>query len=327
MKRLLLMLACLSSSLISFPSFSADNASLDKIVAVVNDDVITHSELDHALITIKSQIAQEQTPQPSEAALQKQVLDQLINKKLQLQMATQAGIRVSDDELNKAIERIASQNQISVESLYSHLNQDGMSTRDYRHEIHDQMVMQKLQQQEVVSHITISPQEIDGFLRTQAWKNNSTTEYHLEDILIPLSDAPSPQDIGAAKKQADIVMTKLKNGANFNELAQKESQGNNALRGGDLGWRKLPEIPTAFVEPVTHLKTNGLAGPIQTPNGFHIIRLADTRASAEKQSAPDRKQIEQLLLQRKFEEAVQNWVSKLRSQAFITIPSDKHEYA
>lgn len=326
MKQLFLILVCLGS-LVSFPSFAAENASLDKIVAIVNDDVITHSELDHALTAIKFQIAQEQAPQPSEAALQKQVLDQLINKKLQLQMAKQAGISVSDDELNKAIERIASQNQISVESLYSHLNQDGMSTRDYRHEIHDQMVMQKLQQQEVVSHIVISPQEIDGFLRTQAWKNNSTTEYHLEDILIPLSDAPSPQDIGAAKKQADIIMTKLKNGANFNELAQKESQGSNALKGGDLGWRKLPEIPTAFVEPVTHLKANGLAGPIQTPNGFHIIRLTDTRAITEKQSAPDRKQIEQLLLQRKFEEAVQNWVSKLRSQAFITMPSDKHEYA
>lgn len=328
MKKILLILLCSVSTIMSLSTFAAEKQTLDHIVAVVNDDVITNSEVDKALATVKMQIAQEQGPAPQESALQKQVLDQLINKKLQLQMAKQTGVTASKEDVSKAIEHVASLNNVSVEMLYTKLNQEGMSVHDYRHEIHDQIVMQKLQQLEVVNHITVTPQEVDGFLRTQAWKNNSAMEYHLEDILIPISDTPSPTEISAAKKLAESVLAKLNAGKDFKEVAQMESKGANALRGGDLGWRKLPEIPTAFLEHVTHLKPKGLAGPIQTPNGFHILKLAETRLNSEKGTGtPDRKQIEQLILQRKFEEGVQNWVSRLRSQAFITITPDAHAYA
>lgn len=290
---------------------------LDQVVAIVNDDVISRSELDHAINNARMMLTSEHTSSPSSSILQKQVLDQLINKKLQLQIAKQSGIDVTDKDLNAAIHRIAESNHISIEELFDHINQDGMSTSEYKHEIHDQMTMQRLQQQEVASKISVSDDEIANFIRSRSWQMNATSEYHLQDILIPLSDTPSSDDVTTAKKRADAVLTKLNKGLSFDAAAQAESGGSQALQGGDLGWRKLPEIPSAFAEQVASMKPNQIVGPIQTPNGFHIIRLAEVRQVKGKDNAPSRKQIETMLLQQKFEEAVQNWSSKLRGQAFV----------
>lgn len=320
MKKTLLacLLACVG--IYGAGSYAKGNAQpLDKMIAIVNDDVISRSELNHALETAKVQLAQEHTTQPPATVLQKQVLDQLINKKIQLQIAHQAGVQVTDEELNATIARIAEQNQMSTSTLYERINQDGMSTEDYRGEMRDQMTMQKLQQQEVASKMTITPQEVTNFMHSRAWQTNGAKEYHLQDILIPLADTPSTQDIAKAKDHADAVMAKLRQGENFDQVALAESSSNEALQGGDLGWRKLPEIPTAFANEVVRMKQNATAGPIQTANGFHIIRLVEARTLNAKQAATSRKMIESLLLQQKFEEAVQNWVSKLRSQAFVVV--------
>ena len=296
--------------------------SLDQIVAVVNDDVVTTSELSHALERVKAQIAQENVPAPAEQVLHKQVLDQLINKKLQLQQAKQSGVQITDADLNAAITHVASQNHVTVKELYERLTIEGMSLADYRAEMREQLLMHKLQQQEVVSHITIAPEEVDRFMRSQPWQNNSEKEYRLDDILIPLADSPSPEEINAAKTHANMVFTKLNQGQNFQTIAQAESaDAKHALQGGDLGWRKLPEVPSAFADKLVSMKPKQMAGPIQTPNGFHIIRLVEVRAIGEQAKAPSRKEVENLLLQRKFEEAVQNWVTKLRGRAFISLKS------
>lgn len=300
--------------------FAATNAqSLDKMIAVVNDDVITTSELDQAMQITKSQIAGQNVQMPPESILKKQVLEQLINKKVQLQLAQQAGIDISDTELNKAIKHIASQNQISVTSLYEQISKEGMSKQAYRAEMHDQLLIQKLQQHEVASKITISPQEVTTFMNSQVWHNNSAKEYRLEDILIPVADAPTPDDLSKAKERALSILSKLKEGDNFHKIAQSESSEKNALQGGDLGWRNLPEIPSAFTEEVSHMRKAEVAGPIQTPNGFHVIKLVDVRALGDNKPKLARKDVENLLLQQKYEEAMQNWVSKLRSQAFINV--------
>ena len=285
----------------------------------MNDDVITQSELDHDLNAAKLQIAREQMPAPSSEVLQKQVLDQMINKTLQLQLAKQGGIQVQDTDLDKAVAEIADRNQISIKLLYERIKEEGISTTDYRKEMRERLMMQKLQQQEVINRISVSPQEVTNFIHSNVWQNNSAKEYHLEDILIPISDTPTTEEILQAKKHALAIVTQLNQGKNFREVAQAESGDSHALQGGDLGWRKIPEIPSAFATEAIKMQANSIAGPIQTPNGFHIIRLAGVRAIGGKQAAPSRKQIEQLLMQRKFEEAVQNWISKLRSQAFIVV--------
>jgi peptidyl-prolyl cis-trans isomerase SurA len=321
-----LLLCCAFCTTLSLAKSNSE--SLDKIIAVVNDDVITTSELQQSLAIVKLQIAQQNGPAPSENILKKQVLDQLISKKLQLQIAKQAGIGISDTDLDRAIETIAKQNNATTEMLYERLNADGMSTTDYRREIRDQLTLQKLQQQEVVSRISITPDEVTSFMRSQLWQNNGAKEYRIEDILIPLSDAPSSSDIATARKHALLVIDQLNAGKNFREVAQSESGAKNALDGGDLGWRKLPEIPSAFAEQVSRMQTKEIAGPIQTPNGFHIIRLSGMRKVGSEEPAPSRKEVEDLLMQRKFEEAVQGWISKLRSQAFIeTSSTSKNELA
>jgi len=293
--------------------------SLDRIVAIVNDDVVTKSEFDRALSLAKIQLSQGNMGVPAKEVLHKQVLDQLINKKLQLQIAKQAGIHITDADIDRIVQNVAEKNNISVSELYKRINHDGMSTATYRTELHDQMTVQKLQQQEVGSRITVTADEITNYMHSTLWQNNSSKEYRLEDILIPLSDAPSSDEIADAKKRASGVVAKINQGQNFTEAAQKESGDDRALSGGDLGWRKLPEIPSAFAQYVTNMRAHEVAGPIQTPNGFHIIRLVDERATEAKGDAPNRTQVEQFLMQRKFEEHAQNWVSKMRSQAFITV--------
>lgn len=314
MKKIVI-LSCLLSLLSCGVQAKPSAEKLDGMVAVVNDDVITQSELKHAISTAKLQIASQRIPTPNEQILKKQVLDQLIVKKLQLQMAKQAGVEISDAELNSAIQNVASQNQMSIDTFYQRLNQEGLSTNDYRSEMRDQMTMQRLQQQELSSKISISKQEVDAFTRSTAWKANNTKEYELNDILVPVSDTPSSEEIATAKTRADGVVAKLHGGQSFESVAQAESTSTTALQGGDLGWRKLSEIPTAFSEQVSRMNKNDIAGPIQTPNGFHILKLTDVRSA--KTALPDRKTIEAQLLQQKFQEAVKNWVSKIRSQSYI----------
>lgn len=320
MKKILLILA--ACHLLAMPAFAKTSGQpLDQMVAIVNEDLITRSELDHAMTAARLQISQQPAATSvSDKSLEKQVLDQLINKKLQLQAAEAAGIQVSDDDVKEAIQKIASQNNVSVDELMVHVEGEGMSAANYKHEIHDQMVMQKLQQREVAGKISVTPEEVTAFMKANSTqKSTANNEYRLQDILVPLSDTPSAAEIAAAKERANTLMQKLKSGTSFTALAQAESKGANALQGGDMGWRKLPEIPTAFMEHVPGMKKNGLAGPIQTGNGFHILLLTDVRQlDSGNQMMADRKSVEMMLMQQKFEQAVQSWVSKLRSTAFIS---------
>ena len=317
----ILTLIMMVSGIITAPYVAAETAKqpLDQMIAIVNDDVISRSELNHALENAKMMISQEHAAAPSSTVLKKQVLDQLINKKIQLQIAKQAGVDATDTEVNQAISRIAKQNHMTMSELYARIGQDGMNPEEYRREIHDQMTMQKLQQQEVASKMTITPQEVSSFMRSHAFQESAAKEYHLQDLLIPISDTPSTEEIESAKKHADDILTQLNTGKNFEQVTLSESHSNQPLQGGDLGWRQLPEIPSAFSEHVIRMKPKTIAGPIQTPNGFHIIRLVEARALSAKQAATSRKMIEAQLMQQKFEEAVQNWVSKLRSSAFVVV--------
>ncbi len=317
MKKLNIVL-CVLGCILSASSFAKDaKQAIDQIVAVVNDDVVTRSELNVALTAARMQMSQEHISEPPEKLLQKQVLDQLINKKLQLQIAKQAGINIKEEEVNQSIAQVAEQNKVSVADLYAHVAQEGMSKSSYQNEMRDQMAIQKLQQMEVVSHINITPDEIDSFMHSTAWKNNSSKEYHLEDMLIPVSDSPTTNELVTAKNRANAIVSKIRSGGSYQKVTAAEASTPAGIQGGDLGWRKLPEIPSAFADRIAHMKADEIAGPIQTSNGFHIIHLAAVRSAAGEDAQATRKQIEQQLLQRKFEEAMQSWVSKLRGQSFI----------
>jgi peptidyl-prolyl cis-trans isomerase SurA len=300
--------------------------ALDKIVVVLNNSVITQTELDEAMAKTKNQLAGSPTPSPSTDVLRKQVLDQLINRKLQLELAEQGNIHVTETDIDKAVNVIAARNHMSADELYTNVSNQGLQRSEYRQELHDEMTIQKLQQEAVASKITISPQEVDDFMRSAAWLAHNTREYHLEDILITLPENPSTQDISDAKKRADGLLTKLHQGMGFHEAAASESgDSSNALQGGDLGWRKLPEIPSAFANPLIQAKSDDIIGPIQTANGFHIVHVAGIRKATDVPgtTAQSKHQlVQQLLFQRKFEEALQSWLTKIRGEAFIDLHPD-----
>jgi peptidyl-prolyl cis-trans isomerase SurA len=251
-------------------------------------------------------MAEGHTSAPSNSVLQKKVLDQLVDKKLQLQIAKQVGIHFSDEDIDRIVQNVASKNNISVAALYQRINSEGMSTSEYRNELREQMIVQKLQQQEVASRIVVTPDEINTFMRSKLVQNNGIKEYRLEDVLIALSETPSSDEVAKAKKQAESVIANLQ-------------QGEKVTSATDLGWRKLAEIPSVFTQQVINMQTNEVAGPIKAPNGLHVIRLVAERSTGDSADAPNRSQVEQMLIQRKFQQNVQNWVSKMRSQAFISM--------
>ncbi len=298
----------------------SNEQSLDHIVVIVNKTVITQSELDEAISKIKQQLTATHTPTPPPAILRKQVLDQLINRKLQLDMADTAGIHITDADVTKAIDTVAKKNKITPEKLYSAVAQQGLSKEAYRKEIHNEMAINRVEQQMIGGKMAITEQEVNDFMRSPTWLSYNSKEYHLEDILIALPEKPTVKDLAEAKARADAVLAKLHRGASFSEAAVADSSGSKALQGGDLGWRKLPEIPSAFANRLVTMKANDIAGPIQTPNGYHIIRVAGIR-SVGMQGSKDaqRKQVQELLYQRKYEEAVQSWTMKLRSESYINM--------
>lgn len=305
-----------------YATTKVNEQSLDGIVAVVNDTPITQTELNDAVTVAKKQMESSGTPAPSEAVLQKQILQQLIDRKLQLQLAEQSGIKVTDEQIDSAIHHIAEENKMTKEQLFAQVKNQGLSVADYRKELREEIMIQQVQQHEVGAKINITPQEVNDFMHSKSWQASNNKEYHVEDIVIALPDSPTSQQIQDAKKRAETVLDKINHGTSFRAAAAAESSGNKALQGGDLGWRKLPEIPTAFADHVIHMEANGIAGPIQTPNGFHIIHLVGVR-DTEKQNAVTHAQIERLIYQRKMEEQLQTWMAKIRSQAYInTSPED-----
>ncbi len=305
-------------------TYALAEQSLDRIVAVVNNGVIVESELNEAIGKIKTQMSASNISLPPEDALRKQVLDQLVTKRLQLQLADTAGMDITEEQVDKVILSIAEKNHLTVAQLYQELAKRGMNKKDYRKDMHDEYLVHQVQEKAVAPTINVSQQEVNDFLRSAAWQAHNNKEYHLEDILIALPDTPSTQDITNAKKRADALLIKLRNGTSFNEAAMAESGGTKALQGGDLGWRKLPEIPTAFSNPILLGKEGDIVGPIQTANGFHLIHIAGIRqAENEVKGDNQRQQVQQYLFERKFEEALQNWISKIRSEAFINMNPNK----
>jgi peptidyl-prolyl cis-trans isomerase SurA len=254
--------------------------ALDGIAAVVNESIITKSELEKQVKMIEKQIQQSSHTTPDRAALEKQVLEHLITTEVQLQMAKRTGIQVDDIALDNAIENIAKQNQMSVTQLREAIAMEGLDYNHYRNNLRHQMIMSQLQQRDLQHDIQVSEQEINQFLQSPNGLGGMITEYRLGHILIPLSEAPSPEELETASQKVQLIVEKLKNGADFAQIALSESKGEHALHGGDLGWRKLPEMPTIFEKIVVNLKINEIPEPIRSSNGIHVIKLLDKRNAA-----------------------------------------------
>ncbi|CCH11286.1 peptidylprolyl isomerase [Stenotrophomonas maltophilia] len=248
---------------------------LDRIAAVVDEDVILQSELQRAIANIKAQYAGRENQLPPEDVLSRQVLERLVLVKLQVARAQGSGIRVSDQELNQAMNSIAQQNGSNLDALRQRLAHDGIDFNDFRASVRDEITVQRLRQSFAQSRISVSEGEVDAALKQQATVGN---QYHLAHILIALPDGANADQIATGQKKADGVKTLLDKGElDFNAAAVRYSDSPNALEGGDLGWRSLDEIPQAFAQMMEKMKPGEVVGPIRGPSGFQLLKLMEVR--------------------------------------------------
>ncbi|MCU1000937.1 peptidylprolyl isomerase [Stenotrophomonas maltophilia] len=248
---------------------------LDRIAAVVDEDVILQSELQRAIANIKAQYAGRENQLPPEDVLSRQVLERLVLVKLQVARAQGSGIRVSDQELNQALNAIAQQNGSNLDALRQRLAHDGIDFNDFRASVRDEITVQRLRQSFAQSRISVSEGEVDAALKQQATVGN---QYHLAHILIALPDGANADQIATGQKKADGVKALLDKGElDFNAAAVRYSDSPNALEGGDLGWRSLDEIPTAFAQLMEKMKPGEVVGPIRGPSGFQLLKLVEVR--------------------------------------------------
>jgi peptidyl-prolyl cis-trans isomerase SurA len=291
------------------------------IAAVVGSGVITEAQLDQAVAQAKQRIQASKSPMPSDKIIKTQIIQQLINQQLQLDLIKKAHLTLKPAQLNAVLKRIAAQNKMTVNQLYAKVKSKGFTPKDFRDQIRKQALVQMLQQQQVGSRVSVSQQEISDFMNTIKNSKNADAQYHIMDILIALPDEPTTAQVVAARFKATQLIKQLKAGKNFKQLAASESGGSEALKGGDLGWNKLAELPTPFVSTVESMKVNQVGGPIQTANGFHVIKLLGTKDSQGPKGTPkqQREQVAQMLYQQKYQEALMTWIGQLRSQVYIKI--------
>ena len=255
---------------------------LDKIVAVVDDNIITQIELDERVKLISQQIKQQGSRLPSQEVLHKQVLERLILEKLQLNLANKTGIRINDEMINNVITNIARENRLSMPQFREVLKKDGFQFSEFRENIRREVTISRLRKIRVENRVNISEQEIDNYLEQALKGKTADDEYHLNHILIATPEAASSQQIEDARIKAQNVFDELEKGADFNQKAISVSDDELALKGGDLGWRKAAQLPTLFTSVVGKMRPNQIKGPLRNTSGFHIIKLIDKRSKVQK---------------------------------------------
>lgn len=288
---------------------------LDRIVAVVNDDAIMASELEDRMIQARSQLASRNIAMPDASVLRQQVLDRMLVEQIQLQMAEQANLSVDETELNRAVRSIAESNGMSLEQFADTLEADGLSLAVIREQIRREMLMRELQQRRVASRVNVSEREVERYLDRQGAGDN--VRYRLGHILIALPQSPAPEQVQAAQQQAREIHQRLQGGADFANLAAAESDGGNALEGGDLGWRRGGEIPSVFADVVPQLEVGQVSEPIRSPSGFHLVKLLEREGGAPQGGEAQRNQVRQALFQRKVNDELEAWVQQIRAEAYI----------
>jgi len=251
----------------------------DRIIAIVNDDVIVATELDSRVDEVRAQLRVVGTPSPPYPVLQKQVLERVIMDRLQLQIADLSGIRISEEQLNAAISDMASSNGLTLRQLRDVLRRDGYDFLRFREQIRDQIRISQVRQTQIRDSVIVSDREVDNFLVMESKLGAPDLEYRLGHILLATPEAASPTDIAVARDAAIQVRQRLDSGADFGEMAVTYSHGQQALNGGDLGWKSASQLPTIFVALIPRMEPGNVSEPVQSANGFHLIKLLEVRGN------------------------------------------------
>ena len=274
-----LILAGMLAALLVAPVAAQTLQPLDRIAAVVNEDVVLQSELDRAVNNITAQYANQPGQLPPRNVLERQVLERLVLVKLQVATAAERGIRVSDEELNNAVNSVAQQNGVNVDGLRQRIEADGMSFAEFRSSIRDEITIQRLRQGFGQSRIQVSEAEVDAALSAQA---STGTQFHLAHILVGLPEGATAEQIATGDKKIQGVKGLIDKGEiDFAAAAVRYSDSPNALEGGDLGWRSQDEIPVAFAKLLKDMTPGQVVGPLRGPSGFQLLKLVEVRDSSK----------------------------------------------
>jgi peptidyl-prolyl cis-trans isomerase SurA len=267
---------CVIAAVLLAGSFSAfAQQPLDRIAAVVDEDIILQSELDRAVANIRGQYAGREAQLPPADVLQRQVLERLILIRLQSSRAASTGMRISDEEVDNAVANIANQNKLTVDQLRAQLLKDGLSYGDFRNSLRDEIVVQRLRQRFAQGRISVSDAEVDAALAAQA---GGSTQYRLAHILVALPEGATAEQITTGQRKIEGIKGLLdRSEMEFSAAAVRYSDSPNALEGGNLGWRALDQIPTSFSGTIRSMQIGQVIGPIRGPSGFQLIRLEETR--------------------------------------------------
>ena len=266
-----------------FAASAQQSQPIERIAAIVDEDVVLQSELDLAMRNILAQYAGREDQLPPRAVLERQVLERLVLTRLQVERARSQGIRPSDQEINQAVGSIAQQNGLSVDALRKRIAEDGMSFDDFRRSLADEITLQRLRQSFAQSRINVSEAEIDTALAQQA---GGGVQYRLAHILVGLPEGATAEQIATGQRKIEGIKSVIDRGElNVSAAAVRYSDSPNALEGGDLGWRSLDEIPSAFAQTITGMAPGQILGPVRGPSGFQLLQLVEVRDMASADGA------------------------------------------
>ncbi|MBC8212188.1 MAG: peptidylprolyl isomerase [Gammaproteobacteria bacterium] len=258
----------------------AQTGYIDSIIAIVEDDVITNTELTNEVSRIRQDYASKGRNLAPSNSLNRQVLELMIIKSILIQEAAQRGVTITETQLNSTMQNLAANNKKTLGQFREALLASGIDYDDFRDDIKDELAINTIKNSYANQNIDISEQEIDDFINRRG-SDSESLEYKLSHILIALPDGASTEQITTARVRAEDIISQLKQGADFAELAQDNSAGGNALEGGDLGWRKLAQIPSLFTGIVQPMQIGEYSQPIRSASGFHLVRLDDKRDSEQ----------------------------------------------
>lgn len=270
----------LGIAMIANTSFAAPQV-VDKVAAVVNNGVVLESDVDGLMQSVKLNAGQAGQQLPDDATLRHQILERLIMDQIILQMGQKMGVKITDEQLDQAIANIAKQNNMTMDQMRSRLAYDGLNYSTYRNQIRKEMIISEVRNNEVRRRITVLPQEVDALAKQIGTQNDASTELNLSHILIALPENPTSEQVNDAQRQAESIVEEARNGADFGKLAITYSADQQALKGGQMGWGRIQELPGIFAQALSTAKKGDIVGPIRSGVGFHILKVNDLRGQSQ----------------------------------------------